>query len=111
MNLHDPGSLILSPSPAGLHITTASIEADIEGEGVWSKTVEANLWVVRYLIFQPDDEDPTVWLTYAAGSLTVDRTIIDAREVLVSSGGALRRRVLHRQLSVAGRGAGIYFLG
>jgi hypothetical protein len=76
INLLDPWVIELSPCAVGLRVLTASMSADIAGEGVWSRRVGAVVDELRPIIDRTLGK-PTLTLIYAAGRLFVNRTAID----------------------------------
>jgi hypothetical protein len=76
-SLRNPRWIALRPSAGGLRVETASLDAEIEGEGIWKRWVKVDADLLRGVVGRLGDA-PTVALIYVAGRLSIDHTSIPA---------------------------------
>lgn len=76
-DLRTPLWIALRPAAGGLRIETASLDAEIEGRGAWKRWVKVDADLFRGVVGRLGNA-PTVALVYAAGRLSINRTMIPA---------------------------------
>ena len=74
----EPDVLIIATSD-GLSFRTAQLACDIPAHGAWPSPISANGAMLRRLA--PKLSGPTIKLSYAANTLTLNTTQIPAREI------------------------------